>query len=189
MKQFFVISILLVLALNQQALSQQKDSISITKNRLLTKRFVITTGLFVSSKSVKIGVDGNYENEIIDFGNSLRQQEPSLVLNFLYRFSKNKKWSVAAEYFAVKSSQESILEIPLYWGNIEYPAGTKLGLGFGFRLYRLLFGRVISRREKHELIGGLGIHVIDIDAYTQALAYTGTAGFDISNDLKKNRLV
>jgi hypothetical protein len=186
MKQFFGITILLVLAFNQQAFSQQKDSISIAENRLLTKRFVITTGLFVSSKSVKIGVDGNYENEIIDFGDSLSQQEPTFVLNFLYRFSNSKKWSVSAEYFAVKSSKESILENPLHWENIEYPSGTKLGLGFGFRLYRLLFGRVISRGEKHELIGGLGVHAMDIYAYTQALAYTGTSGFDVSNDFKKN---
>jgi len=184
MKQFFII--IFLLAINQQTYSQKKDSIIRTKSLLLTDRFAITAGLFNPSKSMSIRVNGNLENEIIDFDKSTNNQESTLALNLLYRFSPTKKWSVGVEYFAIKTSKESILEAPLHWGDITYPIGVKLKLGYGFKLYRLFFGRVISRGEKHELIGGLGIHAMDIDSYAQALAYIGDVGFGVSKDFNKN---
>lgn len=184
MKHFIRISFLLVLILNQQAFSQQKDSIApITKNRLLTQRFVLNLGLFVSSKTVKVGIDGSDEDLSADYENDFdyNEYESTLSVDFYYRFSKNKKWSVAFEYFGVKTSNQQVLESEIEWDDTIYPVGAEVEAGFDFNLYRVFFGRTISRGDKHELIGGLGIHAINIRAYLQGIAYLGDD--DIELDL------
>lgn len=186
MKQFYVFTFILVLLFSTNLFSQKKDSLNFTKNNLLTERFVFSAGVFVPSKSIKIGVDGSSPNNIIDLGKSLNvdHREGTLTLNLFWRFSKSKNWSVALEYFSTKNSKESILEKEINWGDITIPVGVKMDAGFELNLYRLFFGRVITKGEKYELIGGVGIHAMGIDSYVQALANVGE--LDLDKDISLN---
>lgn len=153
--------------------SQHTDSIVSPSNELLTKRFIITAGLFAPSKTTKVGVDGDTPNNIIDFGKALNfnNQEAIFTLNFFWRFSRNKKWAVSLEYFQTNSTNQDFISQEINWGNVTYPVGTELKGAFNLGLYRIFFGRVISKGLKHELIGGIGVHALNVDTYLQGITY------------------
>ena len=71
-------------------------------------------------------------------------------------------------------------------GEIQYtPVGVQLDAGFGFQMYGLFVGRVISKGDKHELLGGLGIHTLDIGTFIQTKAYLGDSDFELDTDRKR----
>lgn len=172
MKYHLLLFLILLLSFST-LFAQNKDSIVSSKNELLTKRFIISAGIFVPSKITKVGVDNDTPNRIIDFEKSLGfdNQEAIFTFNFFWRFSKNKKWSATFEYFQANSSNQDFISSEVNWGDVTYPAGTELKGAFNFALYRVFFGRVISRGLKHELIGGIGLHALDFDTYLQGITY------------------
>ena len=188
MKYFFNLTIVLLLFSSQLIFCQNKDSIKTSKSPFLENKFSSFIGVFLPSKTLKIGVNGKGSNEIIDFGKSfdINRQEATLALSFYWRFSRNQKWSVGLEYFSVNDSGQKNIEKEIHWGDIIYPIGANLEIGLGLNLYRLFFGRVISRGDKHELIAGLGIHALDIDSYAQAYGNIGGIEQNGSIDLSKN---
>lgn len=181
MKQFHLTAFILAFFCFSNLHSQEKDSLDIFKNDLLTERFVFSAGVFVPSKSIKIGVNGKTPNNVIDVGKALDldNREATLTLNFFWRFSKSKNWSVALEYFGTKNSGEKNLDKEINWGDLTIPIGTRTEIGVGLNLYRVLFGRVITKGKKHELIAGIGLHALDINSYVQAISYIGERDIDV----------
>lgn len=181
MKQFHRIIFILVFLCIHNLYSQKKDSLKLFKNELLTERFIFSAGVFVPSKSMKIGVNGKTPNNVIDIGKALNldDKEATIMLNFFWRFSKSNNWSVALEYFGTKNSGQKTLETEINWGDLTIPVGTKTELGVGLNLYRVLFGRVVTKGKKHELIAGIGIHALDINSYVQAVSYIGEREVDV----------
>lgn len=181
MKQPYQFLFLVLFLSSTYLYSQKTDSLNIDKNDLLTERFIFSAGIFIPSKSIKIGVNGKTPNNVVDLGKAmdLDHREGTLTLNFFWRFSKSKNWSVALEYFATKNSQQKILEKEIDWGDTSIPAGAKADVGVGLNLYRILFGRVVTKGKKHELIAGIGIHALDINSYVQAIAYVGEQDVDL----------
>lgn len=164
--------------------SQHTDSIVSPKNELLTKRFILSAGLFVPSKTTKVGVDGDTPSRIIDFGKSLGfdSHEAIFTFNFFWRFSRNKKWSATLEYFQTNSSNQGFISSEVNWGDVTYPVGTEVKGAFNFALYRVFFARVISRGLKHELIGGIGLHALDFDSYLQGITYLDNSNVQPKDD-------
>jgi len=173
--------------IHQDIFSQDNDSVRIEKNPLLTDRYVVNMGFFVNSKAIVFNIDGSLPSNPIDFGKTLglSKQESTFALSFNWRFSKNKKWSFGFEYFSENNKRTAVLEDEIKWGNTIYPVGVQLDAGFGFQMYGLFVGRVISMGEKHELLGGLGIHTLDIGTFIQAKAYLGDSDFELDTDRKR----
>ena len=154
------------------------------KNPILTDRFLARGALFIPLREVQIGVNGNVETEItedIDFDETfgLEGTQVTLNLDFMWRFSKSKLWSVRGQYFSVGGEKENTLEGEIEWEEVTYPAGARVKAGYGLKIYRILFGRVISTGQKHELGGGLGIHGLSTDAFIEGEAFINdaSAGF------------
>jgi len=139
------------------------------KHPILTDRFQAEVGLFFPSKSVRIGADGSSENDEIDFDEAfkLNDSETTLFLNFEWRFSKNRKWKVGVEYFAIKNADKAELNEDLVFDNITFKKGTNIRGGFGINMYRIYVGRSFSRGLKHEFGAGLGVHALNTTAFIE----------------------
>ena len=164
--------------------NQEQDSF--VKNPILTDKFLIGAGLYSPLNKVVFGVDGKLETDIkddIQFDErfQLDDSQQSFALNFTWRFSKN--YSVTAEYFAVNTSKTVTLDETVEWNDKTYEVGAEVTGGYKFALYRVFFGRVISRGNKHEFGGGLGFHTVGVKAYIEGNASVneGSASFERSS--------
>lgn len=166
--------------------SQNEDD----KHPILKDRFLIGAGWYFPSRDIKLGVEGNVNLEDIgslediDFDETLglNAGDNTFNLNFWWRFSGNKLWSVRGEYFGVGSTRNVTLEEEIEWDDIIYPVGGEARVSFGVKLYRVFFGRAISTGQKHELGGGLGIHGLKVNASVEGEGFVGdqAAGFNRS---------
>lgn len=182
---FIVIILISSLAsFSQENDTDEKNTDSDIENQhpILSKRFIVNAGLFIPTKTFKLAVDGASENELIDFTEAFdfNRSESIFAGNFLWRFSRNKKWSLSVEYFGVKSNHNLTLEDEIEWEDVTYPVGVEVDAGFRINMYRIFFGRSIVQRQNHELGGGLGVHAMDIRTFIEGEAYIDdvSAGFE-----------
>lgn len=167
------------LAFSQEDIELQTTDSLILKNEvigkhpILTNRFIFNVGLFTPTKTLKIIVNGSSKNDEIDFNEAFgfNRSESTFASNFVWRFSKSKKWSLAVEYFGVKSNHNINLKKDVEWEDVTYPAGAKVDAGFGIGMYRIFFGRVISSGSQHEFGGGIGVHAMAIKTHIEGEIY------------------
>jgi len=182
-----ILTIVVFLVTFGSAFSQQEDD----KHPLLTDRFIIGAGWYFPARDVKLGVEGNIsigeieELEDIDIDRTLglNEGDKTFNFNFLWRFSKNKFWSVRGDYFRVGTSRNVILDEEIEWDEITYPVGGEANVSYEIGLYRIFFRRAISTGQKHELGGGLGIHGLNFKASMEGEGFVGgtSAGFERSD--------
>ena len=180
MKNIFltILFTLFILPIYGQDASGEKDldnknQTSIVKHPILTDKFLIGMGLFSPFNKVVLGAKGELDT---DNPNDIRFDErfqldgvqSSFTLNFNWRFSKN--YSVSAEYFSINTSKTVTLDETVEWNDKTYEVGAEVTGGYKFALYRIFFGRVISRGDKHEFGGGLGFHTVSVNGYIEGEA-------------------
>jgi len=173
MRNVFILFFLLIASSFQLVFSQEEE-----KHSILTDRFQFDIGIFIPSKTVKIGADGSSPGDKIDFGESFQfnDNEATLFLNFDWRFSK--KWNLSAEYFSVINAHKLELEEDIIWEDITFEKGTFVRGGFGFNVYRIFIGRIFSQGLKHEFGGGLGVHALNTSAFIEGeVKIEGTDNF------------
>jgi hypothetical protein len=159
------------------------------KNPMLTDRFLARAALFIPARTVQVGAEGNIpSNNLgdIDFDESfgIGGTQNTLNFDFIWRFSRNKFWSVRGQYFRVASEGGAVLEQDIEWQDYTFQAGSSVTAGYGLSLYRIFFGRVISTGQKHELGGGLGIHGLNTYAFIEGEAFIN----DISTGFRRERV-
>jgi len=159
------------------------------KHPLLTDRFLARAALFIPARTVQVGAEGNIpSNNLgdIDFDESfgIGGTQNTLNFDFIWRFSRNKFWSVRGQYFRVASEGGAVLEQDIEWQDYTFQAGSSATAGYGLSLYRIFFGRVISTGQKHELGGGLGIHGLNTYAFIEGEAFIN----DISTGFRRERV-
>ncbi|MDT0551782.1 hypothetical protein [Urechidicola vernalis] len=144
---------------------------SLAKHPILTKKFFISTGVFLPSKNIKIKANGSTPNEEIDFGKTFdfNDSEITFAASVKWRFAKN--WNLGMEYYSIKNGATRSIEQDIEWNDYTFKAGLSVGAGFDLDLYRVFFGRNISTGPKHELGGGIGIHAMDITTYLEGEAF------------------
>lgn len=191
MKKLLLLLIVVILSV-PITFAQERETdtiISATEKQhpILTDKFVFNAGLFIPTKTLKVRVDGSSENELIDFTEAFdfNKSESTFASNFIWRFSKSKKWSLSVEYFGVKSNHSAALEEDIVWEDVTYRAGFDVEANFRINMYRIFFGRVISRGMQHELGGGLGVHAMDIRSTIEGNAYVG----DVTTPTFENKSV
>ncbi len=149
------------------------DSISnlIEKHPLLVDKFSFATGIYRSNKGLLLGANGTVLNDIIDFNEKFdfNDNENTLFLYFNWKFTK--KWSLSAEYFGVKNANSVSLDENISWEDNIYNARLGLKVGFDIRGYRVMFSRLISKGQKHDLGAGLGAHFLDIETFFEGEAF------------------
>jgi opacity protein-like surface antigen len=182
-----ILLIIICLVTFNSAFSQNEND----KHPLLKDGFIIGAGMYFPARDVKLGVEGNINTEEIedlediDFDETLglKQGENTFNLTFMWRFSRNKLWSVRGDYFKVGTTRNVTLDEEIEWNDITYPVGGEARVNYGIGLYRIFFGRAISTGQKHELGGGLGIHGLNVKASVEGEGFIGdqSAGFSRSN--------
>ena len=147
------------------------SSDSIAKHPLLSDSFSFYAGAYSSFKRIQIAVNGASNNQIINFDESgnFNDNETTLFVNFNWRFSR--KWTLTAEYFSLKNITKKTTDTEIEWNNQIYRGITGVTLGFDVNLFRLFFGRTISKGLKHELGIGLGTHILDIKSFIEGDVY------------------
>lgn len=146
---------------------------SVNKHPLLSNKFTLFVGAYSSIKTIKVGVNGATDNEIIDFSEKadFNDNEITLFLNFNWRFAR--MWTLTAEYFSVKNGISKQVDGELNWNDETYGLGAEVKLGLNLNMYRAFVGRTITKGQKHELGAGLGTHILDIETYIEGNAYLG----------------
>ena len=156
------------------------------KNPILTENFIIEAGWFFPSENIDLGVSGSTDLDLEDFENidfdetlGLSGGQNTFNLHFKWRFSKTNLWSLSGEYFRIATEETVTLDEEIEWEDVTYPVGGEATLGYSLALYRIFFGRVISRGQKHELGAGLGIHGVNTKAFAEGNAFINdqSAGF------------
>jgi hypothetical protein len=152
---------------------ENENQTSVVKHPILTEKFLMGLGLFSPFNKVVLGADGELDTENTDdirFDEQFQLDgvQNSFTLNFNWRFSKN--YSVSADYFSVRTSKTRILDKTIEWNGKTYEADASVTGGYEFALYRIFFGRVISRGNKHEFGGGLGFHTVRIGGFIDGRA-------------------
>lgn len=180
MKRLFYFFLALIIFPSNFVFSQEDED----KHPYLTNKFTIGAGIFTPSKTLHVEAEGSTPNNVINFDETfdLNERETTFAGNVRWRFSKN--WNVGVEYFAIKNGHTVSLEEDIEWGDNTYKAGLEVGGGFEIDMFRVFFGRNISTGKKHELGGGLGIHVMDILTFVQGEAFIG----ELNTGFKKEAL-
>jgi hypothetical protein len=168
MKKILLILLLSITAFGQHLFSQEATA-TVEKNPILTNKFQLGLGLFIPTQNVKFGVDvsaGDQDinfGETFDFNNNVARPEVS----FDWRFSKH--WNIVAEYFNASYSKKMELkeDIEIGEGDYIFGKGSNVELGYKINIYRLYVGRVISTGLKHELGGGLGLHLLNVGPFIE----------------------
>ncbi len=178
---FFLL--LLYLITSQLCYSQNTD----VKNSILTDKILVSAGIFNPIKEVKVSVEGSLPttdiiDKDLDFDNgfNVNDFETTFALNFMWRFSKSNKWSLRAEYFKISNREQATLAEDIEWEDLIFKQGSSVTGGFGIALYKIFFGRTISRGDKHELGGGLGVHLLDVSAFIEGNAQINEDVFDFT---------
>lgn len=154
------------------------------KNSILTDRFLISAGVFLPTKNISVDASGEIPtdgaddidfDEVFGFGNI----QTTFYLNFMWRFSKSKKWSLQSEYFNISNKADVVLQNDVEWNDYIFKAGSNATGGVNLALYKVFFGRVISTGQKHELGGGLGVHLLNVGGYIEGDAYVNDDNYSL----------
>ena len=137
------------------------------KNPLMEDRFVIEVGVFIPSKSLKVGADGSSPNGEIDFSERFNLTDNEATVFFFFEWEFSKKWKFMAETFQTNSANRRTLDRDLEFGDFTIDKGTFARGGIEFDLYRIFFGRRVLDRENYRLGVGLGVHAVNLGAFIE----------------------
>lgn len=158
---------------------------NIDKNPILTDKILFSAGIFSPFQQVGIGANGSVQTGVvddIDFDQAFKLNgiQNTFTFDFLWRFSK--KWSLSTDFFRIGNENKTVLQEDIEWGDLIFKKGSEIEGGFGLSLFKVFFGRVISRGDKHEFGGGLGIHALSVDGFI-----AGNAIIDDDDNIKFER--
>lgn len=161
MKKFLILFVALVILPIQLLLSQELTG----QHPILTDRFQLGVGIYIPAQKVKFGVDGESENQEIEFDQTFDFNNNRSTPNITFDWRFAEKWRLGAEYFNVSYETKAVLENDIVAGDYTFNKGSNVGIGYKINLYRIFVGHKIWSAEKHELGGGLGVHLLDISPF------------------------
>lgn len=157
-----------------------QDTLAIKKNPILTKKFYLYAGIFAPLRQVKFGFNASVPSEgeeVIDFDEtfSLEGIQTTLNTNFNWRYSKN--WSLNADYFSVQTKNSVELKKDVVWDKYTLKKGSIVEGGYGASVLKAGFGRVISRGDKHEFEGLIGLYILGLNGFVSGIGYVNEEAF------------
>ena len=158
----------------------QESGSSAKFHAFLSDNINIGLGVYRPSKKRRLGADptdGGSPGESLDASDS----QSTGLLNFRWRFTKN--WSFQGTYWNTDSESEQFLTETFEFQGQEFLAGSSVRSGIDTSITRLFWGRSFFRKPSTDWGVGLGLHVLDIDAFVegQILANPGP-GFEFRRE-------
>lgn len=140
----------------------------------LSDNFSAILGAMRSSNSFKVEADGltpdnSLPGDDIDFENVLDVSQHSTLFNgqIRWKFGKQRKWSLAGQYFSNNAKGETVLTEDVEWDDVVFREGTFVGSGVKLAVTRLFVGRSFIKNAQNDFGVGIGIHNLDMDAYIE----------------------
>ena len=108
MKRHLIYIYLFIFASTQIIFAQVENES--TKHPILTSKFQLSVGLFISRQSLNFSLDAASNNQEINFGETFDFKNSSGRPQFSFDWRFAKKWKVSAEYFNANYSEKAELE-------------------------------------------------------------------------------
>ncbi len=140
---------------------------------VLSDNFTLSLGAFKSSEAFSVGAEGTTEefnrDRDIDFSKVLGVDSSSTLFNgqFRWKFGKQRKWFLAAQYFGSDASGSAVLNEDVEWQDVTFREGTNAGAGVEIDITRLFLGRSLYKNQQHDFSIGIGIHNLDLSTYIE----------------------
>ena len=139
----------------------------------ISDRFSASLGAMRSSNSFNFEADSNVDiGTDVDFDDNLNVSDHSTFFNghAKWKFGKEQKWAIAAQYFSNNAEGEAIVTEPIEWEGVTFEEGSFVGAGVKVAVTRLLIGRNLFQNERSEFGLGIGLHNLDLRAYIEGEA-------------------
>ena len=171
MKRIFLIC--LVLLLNGELIHAQ-DTIAKNKNTILTEKFYIYAGVFAPFKEVKFAFSASVpgeDDDIIDLDETLNIDGIQVTFNTNFNWRFAKKWSLNADYFSLRTNNSVVLPKDIKWDKYTIKKGSTIEGGYGASVLKVGFGRIISRGDKHEFQGLIGVYLLGVNGFLSGMGF------------------
>jgi hypothetical protein len=175
-----------LLSLSVGVASAQKLKDSDKYHPFLSSTFQIGLGVFAPTQTNKIGADLDFLGGTYQGSLDSTESQTTGILDFRWRFTDN--WSFHANYWKTSSGTRDTLteDFPFRENDtgdeIVFQKGSFIGYGFDASVARLFLGRSFYKKPGTDWGVGLGLHLMQIDAYVEGEAVLGagdvTAGTD-----------
>lgn len=170
----------LVLILISNDFVSAQDTLAVKKNPVLSQKFYIYAGAFAPFRQVKFGFNASIpseEEEIIDFDETLSIEGIQITFNTYFNWRFSKKWSLNADFFSLRTRNNVVLKEDVVWDKYTLKKGSLIEGGYGAAILKVGFGRVLSRGDKHELEGLLGVYLLGLNGFISGIGYINEEEF------------
>jgi hypothetical protein len=137
----------------------------------LSNRFLLSAGAFAKQQGFKIGADGSFPEEEIDFDETLGVDDDGVSGSLTFRWNFGKKWSLWGQYFKVNANGGAVLTEDVKWEDLVFQQGSSVAAGVHNKVGRVFFGRKFSTGPRHEFGLGAGFHWLELGAYIEGEAF------------------
>jgi len=159
---------LLTVTINSPDLAAQEQDLS---HPYLNDRFQLSAGAFLKQQDFKIGANGQFPEDEIDFDKTLGVDDDGVSGSLTFRWKFGKKWSVWGQYFKVNANGGAVLTEDVEWEDLVFQEGSRVSAGVHNKVGRVFFGRTFSAGPRHEFGLGAGFHWLEIGAYIEGEAF------------------
>jgi hypothetical protein len=145
--------------------------------------FIVNLSAFYPSKQFKISVDGESQNQEIDFNGGADVVESEFTGALYFRWKFGEKWSMSGQYYATRNDGQAILKEDIIVRDNVLKAGSNIEAGTDFDLIRAFVGREFFTDEPYHEFGlGAGLHWLQIGAYVEGEFFYNDESLGLQKD-------
>jgi hypothetical protein len=137
----------------------------------LEDRFMLAVGAFARQQDFKIGADGTFPEEEIDFDETLGVDDDDISSSLTFRWNFGEKWSLWGQAWKVNAGGGAVLTEDVEFEDLVFKQGSLVAAGVNNDVLRVFFGRELSTGPRHEFGLGAGFHWLKVDAYIEGEAF------------------
>ena len=159
------LSVLIVSSASGALMAQDSDY-----HPYLSNSLTVSLGAMKSNNSFKVESDlGDDIGDEIDFDDTLNVSDSSTFFNgqIKWKFGKEKKWSVAGQYFSNNATGSTVLTEDVEWDGLTFREGSFVESGVKMSVARLFFGRSFIKNDQNDFGIGIGIHTLKMKAFIE----------------------
>jgi hypothetical protein len=159
------LSVLIVSSASGALMAQDSDY-----HPFLSNSLTVSLGAMKSNNSFNVESDlGDDIGDEIDFDDTLNVSDSSTFFNgqIKWKFGKEKKWSVAGQYFSNNATGSTVLTEDVEWDGLTFREGSFVESGVKMSVARLFFGRSFIKNDQNDFGIGIGIHTLKMKAFIE----------------------
>ena len=169
-----MISAVFLTSLSVGVASAQESDGSDKYHPLVSSKFAIGLGVYRPTKKNTLGASAELPDDNLQDSVDSTESQSTGMLDLRWRYTEN--WSFQANIWATNSDSRETLnedfQSPI--GDEVFQKGSFIGTGIDTTIARLFWGRSFSNSPNTDWGVGLGLHMMEIDAYVEGqISVTG----------------